>query len=71
MLGLGRLLWKQVRWCQSVASWFSQSSNGVRKGVFWILFAAGAGLIPVASTVSRVVLCSSLTDTVNCRCLFV
>jgi len=73
MFGLGLLLWKQVRWCQFVIVVVSQSPNGVpvRKGVFWLLFAAGAGLIAVASTVSRVVLCSSLTNTVYCRYLFV
>jgi hypothetical protein len=74
MFGLGRLLWKQVRWCLWW-SWFrvSQSLNGVpvHKGVFWLLFAAGAGLIGVASIVSRVVLCPSLTDTVYRRCFFV
>lgn len=48
MLGLGSLLWKQVRlWWP----WCSQSSDefSARKGVIWLWFATGAGLITVAS----------------------
>jgi hypothetical protein len=55
MFGLARLLWKQVGLWQSliaVSLSFSNVVYFVCKGLIWLLFATGAGVITVASVAS-------------------